>query len=55
MSKEAADAKVEAAKAEYRAKHPDQEEKGINTISVISEEAKDLMSRLLNGTSRRKD
>ena len=41
--KKQADAKVEAAIAEYRAAHPECSEEDINTISVVSEKAKGLL------------
>ena len=50
--REAADAKVEAAIAEYRAKHPEDAEKKINTITVTSERAKELTEAILRGEGR---
>jgi hypothetical protein len=47
--KEAAHAKVEAAIAEYRAKHPEDAKRKISTISVINEHTKELVEALNRG------
>ena len=52
---EAADAKVKAAVAEYRAEHPEDVAKKINTISVINEHTKEMTERLLAGEGPLKD
>lgn len=52
--KKQADAKVKAAKAEYLAAHPEYSERDINVISVISEETKRLLERVMAGERRGK-
>lgn len=47
--KEAANAKVEAAIAEYIATHPECSEKDIDVITVTNENAKELTERVIAG------
>jgi hypothetical protein len=47
--REAADAKVKAAIAEYRAKHPEHTETGIDIICVVDERTKEMTERILKG------
>ena len=51
--REAADAKVKAAIAEYRAKHPEDAKRKINTITVIDEHTKELTEAILRGENPR--
>jgi hypothetical protein len=59
LNSEAADAKVKAAKAQYRAEHP--ECKDINTIAVTDERVKDMLAHIgdrtgnLIGEARQED
>ena len=43
------EAALEAAKAEYKAKHPDWQEQDFNVIWVTSEHAKELTERIISG------
>ena len=53
LSREDADAKVEAVKAEYRVTHPEDVKRKINTISVIDEHTKGMTEELLRGENPR--